>query len=245
MATLKIGLYLACFFYSQLIAICELDQCIAPEIYKDAFYEDIYQLCSKENIHTILEIGSSSGEGSTAAFATGILKNPNRPILYCLELSKPRFEKLQTHYKNHPLILPYNASSIPLSSFPKEEEVVHFYLNTPTSLHSVPLSTVLQWLRQDKAYLNASSAPQEGITWIQKKHGIEIFDMVLIDGSEFSGKAELALIYGAKFILLDDIRAFKNYDNYHKLLDDPNYQLLKENKTLRNGYAIFQRIVNK
>ena len=66
--------------------------------------------------------------------------------------------------------------------------------------------------------------------------------MVLIDGSEFTGKPELDLVYGAKFILLDDIRAYKNYHNYKRLLNDKNYKLIEEQPFLRNGYAIFSKI---
>jgi hypothetical protein len=82
---------------------------------------------------------------------------------------------------------------------------------------------------------------QNGIELIKSERNIEHFDMVLIDGSEFTGKAELELTYGAKFILLDDIRAFKNYENYEKLLNDPSYELIEEQLFLRNGYAIFRK----
>jgi hypothetical protein len=37
--------------------------------------------------------------------------------------------------------------------------------------------------------------------------------MVLIDGSEFTGIKEFEYIYGAKYILLDDIKGYKNYEN--------------------------------
>jgi hypothetical protein len=64
--------------------------------------------------------------------------------------------------------------------------------------------------------------------------------MVLIDGSEFTGRAELDETYGAKFILLDDIRTLKNEFNYERLRADAFYTLVKENLDLRNGYAVFQ-----
>jgi hypothetical protein len=62
-----------------------------------------------------------------------------------------------------------------------------------------------------------------------------------LDGSEFTGKPEFEIIYGAKFILLDDVICYKNHDNYIKLLNDSNYILIKENLGLRNGYAIFKK----
>jgi len=71
----------------------ELDNIIPPEIKNDEFYEAIIKLTSTEKIKTILEIGSSDGSGSTKAFAEGLKRNSNNPILFCLEVSRPRFEK--------------------------------------------------------------------------------------------------------------------------------------------------------
>ncbi|MBA3915407.1 MAG: hypothetical protein H0X25_16445, partial [Acidobacteriales bacterium] len=59
--------------------------------------------------------------------------------------------------------------------------------------------------------------------------------------SEFSGESELEAVYGAGIIALDDVNAYKNANNYARLKDDAQYQLLMENLRLRNGYAIFQK----
>jgi len=75
-----------------------------------------------------------------------------------------------------------------------------------------------------------------------KEHDISHFDLVLIDGSEFTGIPELEAVYGAKYILLDDINAYKNYDNFNRLNNDPNYILRIKNMKLRNGFAFFERI---
>ncbi|MBW2169777.1 MAG: tetratricopeptide repeat protein, partial [Deltaproteobacteria bacterium] len=67
---------------------------------------------------------------------------------------------------------------------------------------------------------------------------------VLIDGSEFTGKAELDEVYGAKIIMLDDINGYKNYHNYQRLVADKTYELIAENWQVRNGYAAFRRIAD-
>ncbi len=219
----------------------QLDRTISAEIKNDSFYQAIQNLAKRENIQTILEIGSSCGDGSTEAFVSGILANPAHPTLFCMELSSPRFKKLKKRYKDVPSVRCYNVSSVDLDSFPTEEEVSAFYNSTPTNLNHHGLDTVLGWLRQDIAYIKKSSAPQKGIALIKKENKIENFDIVLIDGSEFTGIAELKLVYGAKWILLDDIIAFKNHTNYHQLIKDTNYELVEENRTLRNGYAIFKK----
>ncbi len=224
-----------------LCAESELNKIIPPEIKNDAFYRTIYRLAQKESVSTILEIGSSSGDGSTKAFVLGMSKNPNRPTLFCMELSKPRFTALKQRYKNVPSVRCYNVSSIPLEDFPQESDVISFYNTTLTNLNMYGCDRVIGWLRQDIEYVKTADVPQNGIDLIKKENNIEHFDMVLIDGSEFTGMAEFKLIYGARFILLDDINAFKNYANYHQLIKDPNYELLEEEKELRNGYAVFKR----
>jgi glycosyltransferase involved in cell wall biosynthesis len=218
----------------------ELNKIIPPEIKNDEFYFLIQKLTREENIRTVLEIGSSAGEGSTEAFITGLRENPNKPQLFCMEISKPRFEALQERYKNDSFVKCYNVSSVPLEDFPSKDTVSAFYQTTKTSLNNYPLDQVLGWLQQDIEYVKNSGVPSDGIERIKQESNIMNFDVVLIDGSEFTGTAELDKIYGAKFILLDDINAFKNYSNYQRLVNDTNYVLFKDNWKTRNGFAIFK-----
>src|SRR4051812_27015257 len=104
-----------------------LDRLIPPEILRDGFYDLIQRLARDPSVRTILEIGSSAGQGSTAAFVAGIRANPARPNLFCLELSKPRFQALRETYANEPQVRPYNGSSVPASAFPSEADVASFY----------------------------------------------------------------------------------------------------------------------
>lgn len=217
------------------------EQLIAPEIKNDSFYKEIYKLSREENISSILEIGSSSGEGSTEAFANGIKTNPNHPTLFCMEVSKVRFEALQKRYADVKNVKCYNVSSVPVSAFPSESEISEFYNTTKSKLKSVSLDQVLGWLKQDIEYVESAGVPQTGIEIIKQENNIQNFDLVLIDGSEFTGKAELDLVYGARFILLDDIRTYKNYHNFIRLKKDPAYKLIKKNTKLRNGFAIFEK----
>jgi hypothetical protein len=76
---------------------------------------------------------------------------------------------------------------------------------------------------------------------IKHNHNIENFDLVLIDGSEFTGFAEFNKIYGAKYILLDDINGFKNYKTHQYLKNDKNYNLIIENYYVRNGFSAFSK----
>src|SRR5918992_749767 len=173
----------------------ELDRLIPPEIKGDRFYRAIADVAATPGVREILEIGSSSGAGSTEAWVLGALRNPERPRLHCIEVSEAR---------------------------------------------RVPLDTVLGWLRLDLEYLRVHGLSGHGIREIKAENGIETFDAVLIDGSEFTGRAELDEVYGARFLLLDDTRTFKNWDNVRRLERDPAYRLLPEGRR-RNGLAVFER----
>ncbi|MBF2063294.1 MAG: FkbM family methyltransferase [Calothrix sp. C42_A2020_038] len=227
-----------------IIGNSELNRIIPAEIKYDDFYTAIQQLAKEKNIKTILEIGSSSGQGSTEAFVNGIIDNPNKPKLFCMEISKARFHELKKTYEKYDFVKCYNMSSVCLEDFPSEKEIIDFYNNTSTNLNLYPLEQVLNWLKQDIEYVKNSGVDDNGIQKIKQENNIIFFDLVLIDGSEFTGNVELNQVYGAKYILLDDINTFKNYINHQKLLNDENYTLICANYNLRNGYSIFQKINN-
>lgn len=218
-----------------------LDDLIPAEIVMDDFYRCIVRQASSEQVKTILEIGSSAGAGSTSAFVEGILQNPSRPKLYCMEVSETRFNALKQAYQAYDFVRPFHLSSVPLDAFPSAEEVEQFYHANPTNLNSCPLETVLGWLRADMEYVASHGKDMNGIRQIKEAEGLAKFDMVLIDGSEFTGRAELPEVIGSGVIMLDDINGFKNYGNYFELKANPEYRLEEENWSLRNGYAIFRK----
>ncbi len=230
-------------FYENYIAFSEspIDRIIQPEIYQDEFYDLIQKLCRTEKLRTVLEIGSSAGGGSTEAFVTGLRDNPANPALFCMEISRTRFQALRQRYAGDDFVKCYNVSSVGLDKFSPEEAVSAFYNERQTNLNHYSLQQVLGWLAQDIDYLKNSGVPGDGIERIKRENGVTRFDMVLIDGSEFTGQAELEAVVGATFILLDDINTYKNYENYQRLSRNPNYSLIARNWTVRNGYAAFKR----
>ncbi|QSJ20799.1 class I SAM-dependent methyltransferase [Nostoc sp. UHCC 0702] len=219
----------------------QLNFLIPAEIKNDEFYYALQKIVQQDDIKTVLEIGSSSGEGSTEAFVTGLRKNSNKPTLFCMEVSKTRFTELKKRYENDSFVKCYNISSVSLKSFPDEKEVLDFYNNTQSNLNFYPLEQVIGWLQQDIEYVKNSGVSDEGIQKIKQENKIEFFDLVLIDGSEFTGSAELDEVDGAKYICLDDINTFKNYQNYNRLINNSDYALISCNRNIRNGYAIFKR----
>jgi hypothetical protein len=84
-------------------------------------------------------------------------------------------------------------------------------------------------------------------TKIKKDHGLNGFDMVLIDGSQFEQLTPSAQLrkelHSATHILLDDINSSYNHMNYHQLVRDPDFVTVDCNLGgLHDGYAIFENI---
>ncbi|MBA4189772.1 MAG: hypothetical protein C0467_17445 [Planctomycetaceae bacterium] len=118
---------------------------------------------------------------------------------------------------------------------------MEFYRQGVGGLNRFPLADVLRWLEQDIEYVRNSGVTADGIERIKREHKIKCFDVVLIDGSEFTGEAELRQVYGAKFIFLDNINTYKNYVNHRQLMEDDGYTLIYHEPNQRNGRSAFRR----
>ena len=214
---------------------------IPAEIADDPFSEIIEEIASREGTQEILEIGSSAGDGSTAAWVRGALRNPIRPRLHCIEVSTERHAALVERWGAQKFVHCHHLSSIPVEDFPSAARVEQFYREVPSRLRDFDLPTVLGWLQQDVDYLRDHWLSTRGIAHIKERYGIRTFDAVLIDGSEFAGPAELDEVYGARCLLLDDTETFKNWENKRRLESDPNYRVIRSDTATRNGFAVFER----
>lgn len=218
----------------------ELDRPIPPEIRDDAFHDALVRVAARPDVRHILEIGASSGAGSTEALLFGTRMNPGQPVIHCIEVSEVRHRQLTARFRGIDRVRCYNLSSVPLESFPSPADVERFWRDERSNLRRIPLGEVLRWLEQDVTYLREHGKSGHGIRQVRREAGVDVFDAVLIDGSEFTGEAELEEVYGARILMLDDTLTYKNLRNRRRLLADPRYQLVEESSRTRNGYAIFQ-----
>jgi len=221
-----------------------LDELLPPQISRDGFSKAILKVAATPGVKTILEIGASSGQGSTEALVLGAMKNPDGPPqIHSIEVSKARIGQFQERWTSHPFVHGYNTSSVPLASFPTSADVTRFYREVRSKLRNVRLEKVLGWLQADLDYLGEHpDLDAAGIRRIKEAAGIAVFDAVLIDGSEFTGEAELPEVYGARFLMLDDTRSYKNWSNLKRLEADPAYRTVKKSRWTRNGWAVFERL---
>jgi hypothetical protein len=214
---------------------------IPPEIYHDEFSEWITKISKLPEVKTLIEIGSSSGEGSTSAIVKG-LKDKKIWQLHLLEIDELRFEALRKKFLKYPQIFIHRYSSVSIASYADPEDVSRFYKNVRTNLNLYPIKEVQRWLADDKQKLIEAGLDRvDGIELVKKLFRIDYFDFVLIDGSEFSGFADFNALIGGRFILLDDINTFKCHRAYQSLLLNPGYKLEFENWHIRNGFAVFSK----
>lgn len=219
----------------------DLDRLIRPEIRDDRFWSWIERVAATPGVRHILEIGASSGAGSTEALVAGALRNPRRPTVHCLEVSGPRYQALVQRHGHRDFVRCYNLSSVPLDAFPSPEEIDAFRRRVWTRFRLIRRATVLRWLRQDMQYLREHGLSGHGIRRVRELNDIVQFDAVLIDGSEFTGPRELDEVYGASYLLLDDVQTYKNHDNARRLDQDPAYRRLVRRRWPRNGFAVYRR----
>ena len=214
-----------------------------PEIVDDELSELLTKLCAQPDVQTVLEIGSGDGRGSTQAILKGLAGKPSA-VLGCLEIKADRYADLVANVKPYASQLHWihcgHLSSVPVSQWMSRSDVERFYKKVHTRLNEWPLEQVLGWWDDEAAH--AIVLRQEGIDIMKERCGCLGFDLVLLDGSPFCGEADLRKVWGAKYLVLDDIDDIKNRVGFIKLLDRVSgYKLIKLNRTLRNGYAAFER----
>lgn len=203
-----------------------------------ALAQFIATLAEQADLKQVLVIGTSDRQ-RLDLLIEHLGKNPNQPQLHCLESSRIEYASLKPRHEAKGLIHCYLASSVPLNSFPNETDVIRFYLQTPGKLQNYPLAEILRWLRNNIAEMEAGDMDDHPIQGILASSNSAHFDMVIIDGREFTGIAELQSIYGANIILLGCTQTFKNQRNLQLLMQDPNYKMVFSAPTLGNGFAGF------
>ena len=212
-----------------------LSDIISPEIYNDDFYHSLKVLTKQYDVKSILEIGASSGQGSTQCF---LQSKTDDCKLFSIEISKERFSILSNNdYKN---FYPYLGSSINSDEYMNDDEIKDFYNNNKTNINNYPLDTILSWKKEELDYITNNNIPTNIIQHIKLDNNIKYFDLVLIDGSPFTGNSELNYCLGSKIIALDDVNDIKCCQAYYTLNSLPDYELIAQDWNIRNGFAVFK-----
>jgi glycosyltransferase involved in cell wall biosynthesis len=213
---------------------------LLAELAENPFYLSLYQMAHEEPLKHVIEIGSSTGTGSTRILVEA-LKSRSDVALYCLEAQPEKYAELQARYAGLPWVhcLPYFAKD-PIQ-FPSREQIWEFYRHADTVLRRYSFDEVFSWLESELKLYAQRPHQVSGVAWLRQQYGIEHFDLAVLDGSEFTGDQDLDLVYGARVLILDDVTSYKNHANYRRLMQDPAYVLIQENLKWQHGTAVFKQ----
>jgi hypothetical protein len=196
------------------------------QICNDDFSKDIQQYASDLKFKTFLEIGTWNGLGSTKAFVEGFKNREDSYIFYSLECNKDKWsDAVKLYTGNYRINL--------LNEVIWNEEPHDFYKIFPQCLSD---HTYKHWnevdiinMKRCNVFLNRPNIP-------------EIFDVVLLDGGEFTTYYEFQLLKNrCKILMLDDVSADKCILIVKELASDPTWKIIKRGN-LRNGYLIAEKI---
>jgi hypothetical protein len=230
-----------------------IDKIITPELHSNTqIYHAIQAYLKRVPVKTVIEIGASSGGGTTEALVNGLLAGPTKGEgvrMASIEVSKTRFQNLKQTYQHIPFFTPYNTSSLPLSRFPTDEQLIKFCIEE----YKMPESDCkgqLDMLHLDIEYVTNNGFDTNGIQQIKDDMGVTTFDLACIDGSEYLGYEEYKELPGCDAYILDDYNVHKNWFSHKVLLEHPEYVLFFEEKPIhgfKNGSSMFckKSIINK
>jgi hypothetical protein len=183
-----------------------------------------------EGLDVGLEIGGGTGDGSTQCIRT--------KLLFSIENHPDRIGRHSMNLSAKGGVSVNGTATLP-NLWMNKLDVAEFYGTNKTALNQYPLDQVLGWYHE--CVESAQPYSTNAIEDIHFEHNVD-FNFVLIDGSPFSGEAELRCVRPflaeKAIIALDDVNDIKNLANYNKLKGFG--KLLWEDWSVRNGAAIFQ-----
>lgn len=176
----------------------------------------ITKTCSRDDVSTIVEIGTWEGGGSTQCVLQGI-KNTSKSF-FTIECCLDKY-KIATKEKPESKNIHYLFGRI----IEKEE------------LNEDNLSNEEKgWIQNDIKFM--SECPNV-LSLLPNQ-----IDFLILDGGEFSTRSEFLKLKGrAKVIFLDDTKCRKNKLNRSDLLVDASYKTIIDSSG-RNGWAIFEKV---
>jgi len=196
---------------------------IPPRItLNDEFGQSIQDVITTYKPVKVLDVGASSGEGTTR------ILNENGLQIWSIEVDPDRIAKFNEHYNGNDKVRLITEGSVDV--FMTQEQLMWYYRAYPhwNCWKSLGYKEMKVWLTNNQRYSG------QGVEKALKDSGG--FDMVILDGSPFTGVAELMKVYGTRIIVMDDVDDVKNYTPFLMMGND--YKLLKRSY-YGNGYAIF------
>lgn len=195
------------------------------QIMQNDFAREIEKYAADVNNKSFLEIGTWNGLGSTKAFVNALSKRTDNYVFYSLECNKDKVHLAQKLYRN------FNNVHI-LNEVIWNEMPSDFYQIFPECKTE---ATYKKWneidilnMQQCELFLTRTNLP-------------DIFDVLLLDGGEFTTYYEFQILKNkCKFIMLDDTNTNKCKLIVDEIKQSNQWSVLKESNE-RNGYLIARK----
>ena len=192
------------------------------QICNDDFSSEITKYASNLQYKNFLEIGTWNGLGSTKAFSYGFKNRSDDYVFYSLECNADKCADAINLYSDN------NKIHI-LNEVIWNEEPSDFYQVFPQCLTN---NTYKHWnevdiinMKKCKLFLNRPNLP-------------DIFDILLLDGGEFTTYYEFQILKNrCKVLMLDDTNTDKCKLIVNEIENDSSWKIVKKNNT-RNGFLI-------
>jgi len=194
------------------------------QIYNDSFSVEITRYASDPKYKTFLEIGTWNGLGSTKAFVDGF-KNRNDYVFYSLECNSEKSAEARKLYNNDKIHI---LNEVIWNVTPSD-----FYNIFPQCLTN---ATYKRWNEVDIINMKRCNL------FLDRPDLPDIFDVILLDGGEFTTYHEFQYLkHKCKILLLDDTKCDKCKLIVEEIKNDKTWKIIKEENT-RNGYLIAEKI---
>jgi len=196
------------------------------QIWDDSFSNEIKKYASNLKYKTFLEIGTWNGLGSTRSFSNGFINRNDDYVFYSLECNKDKYmDAIKLYADNDKIHI--------LNEVIWNEEPNDFYKIFPQCLTN---NMFKHWnevdiinMKKCNLFLNRPNLP-------------DIFDVILLDGGEFTTYYEFQILKNrCTILMLDDINVDKCKLIVKEIESDPSWKIIKKENT-RNGFLIAEKI---
>lgn len=190
--------------------------------------KSIYDFVSRDDIKTIVEIGTWNGYGSTECIKKSIIENNKKDyVVFSLEINESMYNIAQgnTYPDNFHLLLGTIVDESDLGWMNWDE-----YFNSPEGFYHG--GNKMEWYQEDILNLRKT------------KNVIGLIpvsiDLLILDGGEFTTYPEfLKLKDRCRFIMLDDTKELKCKKIREEMLSDSeNYNIIVDDLSDRNGILV-------
>jgi hypothetical protein len=196
------------------------------QICNDSFSNEIIKFSQDLSNKSFLEIGTWNGLGSTKYFIDELSKRNDNYVFYSLECNSDKAKEAQLLYKNNDC----NKIKI-LNEVIWNKEPDDFYEIFPECLSS---DLYKKW--NDVDIINMKKCN----IFLERNDLPNIFDVLLLDGGEFTTYYEFQLLKNrCKYLLLDDINVAKCTKIVEEIKNEPEkWKIIIENTNIRNGFMV-------